>query len=276
MDTRPIGLFDSGAGGLHVASAVHELLPAERLVYLADTARLPFGARPPAELRAIAAELAAELLARGAKVVVVACNSAESAAWDQLAASVPVPLVGVIGPAAEAAMAATSSGRIGLIGTKATVAGGAYARALAGREAVLVARAAPALGELLHRPGQPERLMAAVDAAVRPLLAAGIDTLILGCTAYPLAEDLVRAAVGPGVTLVSSAGPTAAAVAGALAGAGLAAPADQADQAGGHEILASGDLAAFAPLARAVARFEARLLPLWLSPAARPAGRPGP
>jgi glutamate racemase len=275
-DTRPIGLFDSGAGGLHVASAVHELLPAERLVYVADTARLPFGPRPPAELRAIAAELAAELLARGAKLLVVACNSAESAAWDslrdQLAATAPVPVVGVIGPAAGAALAATRNGRIGLIGTEATVAGGAYQRALArlapGREVTLLARAAPALGELLHRPGPPERLLAAVSEAVGPLLAAGIDTLILGCTAYPLAEDLVRAAAGPGVTLVSSAGPTAAAVAEALAGAGLAAPG--AGPGGGHEVLVSGDLAAFEPLARAVARFEASVRPLGLSPAARP------
>ena len=268
-DRRAIGLFDSGAGGLHVATAVNAALPRERLVYLADTARLPYGPRPPAEIRRFALELAGALLRRDVKLLVVACNSAESAAWDELVRWSPVPLVGVIGPAVDAALAATRSGVLGLIGTEATIAGGAYQRAVAGRAAGvsvrLHARAAPALGELLHRPVPDAEVRAAVRAAVEPLRREGIDTLILGCTAYPMAEAVVRDELGAEVAVVSSAGPTAAAVLAMVSDRRLAAPAGL--PADGHEVLVTGDVAAFAPLAAAVARFPAAVRSLDGDPA---------
>ena len=265
-DRRAVGMFDSGAGGLHAATAVNAVLPSERLVYVADTARLPYGPRPPAEIRGFALELAGELVRRGVKLLVVACNSAESAAWDELLAWSPVPVVGVIGPAVDAALAATRSGVVGLIGTEATVGGGAYQRAVErasrahGAGVRLHARAAPALGELLHRPVPDLEVRAAVRAAVEPLRRAGIDTLILGCTAYPMAGAVVRQELGPEVAVVSSAGPTAAAVLAELSGRSLLARAPSAPT--GHEILVTGDVTAFRPLAEAVAGFPATITSL--------------
>jgi glutamate racemase len=242
-DPRPIGMFDSGAGGLTVARAVLDALPAERLLYVADTARLPYGPRPAAEVRGFAVELAGRLLDRGAKLVVVACNSADSVALDTLAATLPVPVVGVVAPTAAAAATATRTGVVGLIGTEMTVGSGSYEAALAGTGVELHAAACPELGVLVHTGTPAEELRAVIRRRVVPLAGYGIDTLVLGCTAYPLAERRLADELGDQITLVSSAEPVAAAVRAALEADGLlAAPLPSPVPS---EIMVTGDPAAF-------------------------------
>jgi glutamate racemase len=205
----PVAVFDSGVGGLTVLHECLVSLPHEDFLYLGDTARFPYGDRGADELRAFASELAGILLGRGAKLLVVACNSATAAALPALEEELAgeVPLVAVVKPESKLAAAATNSGRVGLIATPATVNSGAYARALAAAapEAELHAVASAELAPLIQEGGEVDhRTLACVEGACRPLKQAGVDTVILGCTHYPLVRPVLQRELGRGVTIVSS------------------------------------------------------------------------
>ncbi|HKE97554.1 MAG TPA: glutamate racemase [Actinomycetes bacterium] len=227
MDTRPIGVFDSGVGGLTVARAVIDLLPHESVLYFGDTARGPYGPRPLDEVRRFATEILELLLAERVKLVVVACNSASAAALDELRAGAPVPVVDVIEPAVRAAVRLTRNRRVGVIGTTATIASGRYPRSVAAthENVALLSQACPRLVEFVER-GEttgPEILTVA-GGYLAPLLEAGIDTLILGCTHYPLLTGVIGYLAGPDVFLVDSAEWTARDVFAELTRADLHAP----------------------------------------------------
>ncbi|MBI4261747.1 MAG: glutamate racemase [Actinobacteria bacterium] len=216
-DPRPIGIFDSGVGGLTVARAVLEDLPREPIVYVGDTARCPYGPRPLEEIRRFGLEIAAYLLSRDVKALVVACNAITVAAFDDIVRLADgVPVVGVIEPGVRAAVGATRNRRIGLIGTVATVDSGVYQRtlerAVAGGPArvELLSRPCPLFVEFVERgdTASPE-LLEIAEGYLAPLREAGVDTLILGCTHYPLLRGLIAHVMGREVTLVSSAEETA-------------------------------------------------------------------
>ena len=212
MDDRPIGMFDSGVGGLTVARALIDLLPYENLVYVGDTARGPFGPLPLETVRRYAFEIIHDLTARDVKLVVVACNTATAAALAPARAQFRVPLVGVIEPGVRAAIRATRNGRIGVVGTVGTVASGAYdAAAEATRSGVqLFSTACPRFVEFVES-GQLDgsEVRAAAAGYLEPLRAAGVDTLVLGCTHYPLLARVIADAIGRDVVLISSADETA-------------------------------------------------------------------
>ena len=205
----PVAVFDSGVGGLTVLHECLVSLPHEDFVYLGDTARFPYGDRRADQLHGFARELAAILLERGAKLLVVACNSATAAALPALRAELEgrVPVVGVVTPESRLAAAASRNGRVGLIATPATVASGAYARALreAAPEAELHAVASAELAPLIQEGGEvDDRVVSCVEGLCRPLKRAGVDTVILGCTHYPLVKPVLQRALGRGVSIVSS------------------------------------------------------------------------
>ncbi|HEX6208559.1 MAG TPA: glutamate racemase [Actinomycetota bacterium] len=249
-DARAIGMFDSGVGGLTVARSVLDLLPREPLVYYGDTARAPYGPRPLDEIRAFSREIAAYLLHRDVKILVVACNSVEVAAIEDVTAEAGVPVVGVIDPGVRAAARVTRSGRIGVIGTEATIASGAYQRAADrhGIDARLVARACPSFVPFVERGDTTsEELLQAARGYLEPVRDAGVDTLILGCTHYPLLAGMIRMVMGPDVVLISSAEETARDVYAALVRD------DRLREEPGpprHEFLCSGDPDRFRELGR--------------------------
>ena len=205
----PVAVFDSGVGGLTVLHECLVSLPHEDFLYLGDTARFPYGDRSADELRAFASELAGILLDRGAKLLVVACNSATSAAVPALEEELRqrVPLVAVVRPESKLAAAATQTGKVGLIATPATVNSGAYAKALAEEapQAELHAVASAELAPLIQEGGEVDhRTLACVEGACRPLKQAQVDTVILGCTHYPLVRPVLQRELGRGVAIVSS------------------------------------------------------------------------
>jgi glutamate racemase len=207
-DARPIGVFDSGIGGLTVVKALRNLLPQEQIVYLGDTARVPYGSRSPSTVERYSLEIANMLMERNAKVVVVACNTVSSVALPKLEQNVPVDVVGVIRPGAEAAVNESRTGHIGVIGTRATIRSGAYERTLKSLKpsVQVISRACPLLVPLieeglLHDPVTDQMITRYVE----PLLAEGIDTLVLGCTHYPLLMDAMRRQFGDNIALVDSA-----------------------------------------------------------------------
>jgi glutamate racemase len=207
--TLPVAVFDSGVGGLTVLHECLVSLPHEDFLYLGDTARFPYGDRAPEELLGFARELAGILLERGAKLLVVACNSATAAALPVLRKELElrVPVVGVVRPESRLAAAATRNGRVGLIATPATVSSGAYARALAAEApgAELHTVASAELAPLIQKGGDVDhRVLTCVEGACRPLKRAGVDTVILGCTHYPLVKPVLQRELGRGVTVVSS------------------------------------------------------------------------
>jgi glutamate racemase len=211
-DPRPIGMFDSGVGGLTVARAVLDLLPHEPLIYFGDTGRAPYGPRDPGEIRRFALEIAEYLVSREVKMLVVACNAVESSGIEHVTDAAGIPVLGVIDPGVRAAIAATRNGRIGLIGTKATVESGSYDRAVArtARDVRLVPQACPAFVEFVERGDtSSSELLAHAREYLAPLRASGVDTLILGCTHYPLLSGLLQHVIGPDVVLISSAEETA-------------------------------------------------------------------
>jgi glutamate racemase len=240
-DPRSIGVFDSGVGGLTVARAIIEQLPHEPLVYVGDTARFPYGPKPMEEIRRYALEIADFLVHREVKMLVVACNSVEVSAIDEIAQRARIPVVGVIDPGARAAVRVTRNARVGLIGTQATVSSGAYDRAIVatGAQVGLRSVACPAFVEHVERGDttSPE-LREAARGYLLPLMEEGIDTLILGCTHYPLLSGLLQHELGPDVILVSSAEETAKDVYAGLLDRGLlrddATPPE-------HEFLSTGD-----------------------------------
>ena len=239
----PVAVFDSGVGGLTVLHECLVSLPHEDFLYLGDTARFPYGDRTPEELLGFARELAGILLGRGAKLLVVACNSATAAALPALRGELDgrVPVVGVVAPESRLAATATRTGRVGLLATPATVGSGAYARALAeaAPEAELHAVASAELAPLIQEGGEvDERVVVCVDGLCRPLRAAGVDTVILGCTHYPLVRPVLQRALGRGVTIVSSGEAIASEVDSRLRAAGVA---NDEGRRGDYRFLASGD-----------------------------------
>ncbi|MDP9341928.1 MAG: glutamate racemase [Actinomycetota bacterium] len=223
-DARPIGVFDSGSGGLTVARAILDSHPGESLLYVGDTARFPYGPRSLEEIRGYALEIAAYLVGRNVKMLVVACNSIEVAAIEEVTRAAGLPVVGVIDPGVRAAVRATHNGRVGLIGTEATVRSGAYERAVArtGQDIRLVSQACPVFVEYVERGDTAsEELFGIARDYLAPLQAAGVDTLILGCTHYPLLAGLISFVMGPDVRLISSAEETAKDVFATLLRAGL-------------------------------------------------------
>ncbi|MFM7693309.1 MAG: glutamate racemase [Actinomycetota bacterium] len=216
----PIGMFDSGVGGLTVLHAVMVRLPHEDVVYVGDTGRFPYGPRTRDELIAYARELTGILVQRGAKIVVVACNSATAAALPTLQRECPVPVLGVVTPEARAAVQATRARRIGVLATEATVASGRYAEAIhdldAGVEVVQVA--CPGLAEAIQG-GEPysERTLELAQAACAPLHEAGVDTVVLGCTHYPLIRHMLQRELGADVQTIAAAEELAEEIAATLA-----------------------------------------------------------
>jgi glutamate racemase len=216
VDSRPIGVFDSGVGGLTVLHECLVTMPAEDFVYLGDHARLPYGPRPLEEIRRFAYEIASYLEGQGVKLIVVACNAATSAALPALQESLSVPVVGVITPEAYAAVRTTRNRRIGLLATQATVTAGRYEALVHTLDAGVrfSAVACPDLVPLIEAGAQT---VDAVRGYAAPLQAAGCDTVILGCTHYPLIRPVFERVFGRDVTLVFSAGETAREVADTLA-----------------------------------------------------------
>ena len=205
----PVAVFDSGVGGLTVLHECLVSLPHEDFLYLGDTARFPYGDRAPDQLAEFARELAGILLDRGAKLLVVACNSATSAALPALREELErqVPVVAVVRPESRLAAAATTNQRVGLIATPATVKSGAYTEALADEapQAELHAVASAELAPLIQEGGEVDhRTLACVEGACRPLKQAQVDTVILGCTHYPLVRPVLQRELGRRVTIVSS------------------------------------------------------------------------
>jgi glutamate racemase len=209
---RPIGVFDSGVGGLTVLHELLVLLPQEDFLYLGDTARFPFGERAPAELERFAIELAEELLKRRAKLLVVACNAATSAALPalrrrMLETTLGVDVLGVVRPEAMRAVAATRTGRIGLLATPTTVTSGAYEEAVSAIDphVSLYAVACPGLAAIIQEGREFDAdTVEIVRESCAPLRDAGVDTVILGCTHYPLIGKMLQRMLGPGVTLITS------------------------------------------------------------------------
>lgn len=202
---RPIGVFDSGVGGLTVVAALRRRLPGESIVYLGDTARLPYGTKSAATVRRYTASNVEFLLEHDVKAVVLACNTASALALDGLES--PVPLWGVVEPGAELA-ARTSRGRVGIVATESTVASGAYSRALAARRPGLeiVTQSCPLFVPLVEEGWCDDPVTRQIaERYLAPLVEAEIDTLVLGCTHYPLLSPLLSEIVGPGVRLVDSA-----------------------------------------------------------------------
>src|SRR6059036_188191 len=207
-DPRPIGVFDSGIGGLTVVKALRDLLPNEDICYLGDTARVPYGPKSPETVQRYAMELAEMLMRKNAKVLVVACNTVSSVALPLLAKKFPVPMVGVIEPGARAALQATRNRHIGVIGTRATIRSGAYEKALsaAASNVRVSSRACPLLVPLIEEGLLDDDVTDRVIVRyLEPLLADGIDTLVLGCTHYPLLSAAIARVLGRGITLVDSA-----------------------------------------------------------------------
>ena len=228
----PVGVFDSGVGGLTVLHELLVSLPAEDYVYLGDTAHFPYGDRTQEELRSFSVQIADHLLAQGAKLLVVACNSASAAALEtleeHLAQTAPnIDVIGVLRPAAQLAVVASRTGRIGLLATPATVQNGAYARAVAAADphVHLESVACPDLAGIIQS-GFPfdEQVLDTVRAYCTPLLEADVDTVILGSTHYPLCAPMLQRMLGRGVTLVSAGAGVARSVERALSARGLLNP----------------------------------------------------
>jgi glutamate racemase len=206
MDDAPIGIFDSGVGGLTVARAIGDQLPRESLVYVGDTLHSPYGPKPIADVRRYSLEVLDSLVAQGVKMLVIACNTASAAVLRDARERYDVPVVEVIGPAVRTAMSSTRNGRVGVIGTEGTIGSGVYQDMLGVNDALTVfTRACPRFVEFVEAgvTGSPE-VLAVAEEYLAPLRAAGIDTLVLGCTHYPFLKGAIGYVMGDGVSLVSS------------------------------------------------------------------------
>ncbi len=250
---RPIGIFDSGFGGLTVARALFDLMPTEDYVYIGDTGRYPYGSKPLDEVRVFAAELAHSLIEDfGAKAIVVACNTATAAGLDDLRSEVDVPIIDVVDPGSAALVSATRSGRVGVIGTVGTISSGAYVQAVNATardrrlEVELTSAACPGFVEFVER-GQVtgDEVTVLAERLLAPVRAAGVDTLLLGCTHYPFLGRTISEVMGPEVVLVSSADETAFASKHRLGEAGLL---RGGDGTGSRRFLSSGDVDSFREL----------------------------
>lgn len=253
MDARPIGIFDSGVGGLTVARAIIDQLPNESIIYVGDTANSPYGTKSISEVRSLALEVMDQLVASGVKLLVIACNSASAAvlrdARERYTEKLGVPVVEVIQPAVRSAVATSRNRKVGVIGTTATISSRAYEDAFAAAvDFEITSAACPAFVDYVERgiTSGPELLAAAED-YLEPIRRAGVDTLVLGCTHYPLLQAALAYVMGEGVNLVSSADETAKDVFRVLTQHALLAPEDSAVT---HQFFATGDEAEFANLAR--------------------------
>ncbi|MCW1803915.1 glutamate racemase [Brachybacterium squillarum] len=209
--SAPIGVFDSGVGGLTVARAILDQLPGEEILYIGDTAHTPYGPRPIAEVRALALDIMDSLVERDVKMLVIACNTASAAVLRDARERYDVPVVEVIQPAVRRAVAATRNGKVGIIGTRATISSRAYDDAFAAAPALDITSAAcPRFVEFVER-GEisGDEVVEVAEEYLSPVKAAGVDTLVLGCTHYPMLAGPIRLVMGPEVTLVSSAEETA-------------------------------------------------------------------
>lgn len=206
VNELPIGVFDSGVGGLTVARAIRDILPHESMIYVGDTARTPYGPRPIAEVRQFALEMLDGLVEQGVKMLVIACNTASAAMLRDAHERYDVPVVEVIGPTVRSAMSITRNHRVGLIGTRGTIQSRVYDDLFAMRpEITLDAAACPRFVELVEAglTSGPE-VLAVAKTYLAPLLEQRIDTLVLGCTHYPFLRGAIGQVMGPGVALVSS------------------------------------------------------------------------
>jgi glutamate racemase len=247
----PIGIFDSGVGGLTVARAVMDQLPAEQIVYVGDTAHGPYGPLKIADIRRHALAIGDDLVARGVKLLVIACNTASAACLADARERYPVPVVEVVLPAVRRAVAATRNGRIGVIGTQATIASGAYTDAFAAaRDVEVTAVPCPRFVDFVERGMTSGRqVLGLAQSYLEPLQRAEVDTVVLGCTHYPLLTGVLQIVLGPDVSLVSSADETAKEVVRTLMQRDLARePTDPAPPL--HEFLATGDPEPFRRLGR--------------------------
>lgn len=209
MDQRAIGVFDSGMGGLTTVRELERRLPHEDIIYFGDTGRVPYGSRSPETILRYARQDVAFLRTFDLKAIVIACGTVSSIALDQLTQECPMPVIGVVEPAARAAAKASRNGKVGLIGTKGTIASGAYVRALQALrpDVEVTARACPLFVPLVEngrfRKGDP-LVELVVAEYLEPFQKAGVDTMILGCTHYPLLMEAIESYMGAGVTLISS------------------------------------------------------------------------
>lgn len=227
MTWKSIGIFDSGVGGLTVLREIMQVLPQEDTLYFGDTARVPYGTKSPETVTRYAGEIASFLFKRDIKLLVVACNTASAVALPALKRQLSIPVVGVIEPGARRAVEVTRSGRIGVIGTAGTIRSSAYTRAIKRlkHDAEVITCACPLFVPLAEE-GWVDNQVARLTAQtyLQELKEAGVDTLVLGCTHYPLLKPLIAAAMGPNVTLVDSAEETARTVAAILGEKGLLRP----------------------------------------------------
>jgi glutamate racemase len=211
-DGRPIGVFDSGLGGLTVMRALIDLLPDEHLLYFGDTGRFPYGPKPSEEVLKYSLQISEWLVERNVKMIVVACNSAAAAALEQLQTRLDVPVLGVIDPGMRAAARVTENRRVGVIGTVGTIASGAYQRAARSVDPTLelTCAACPGFVEFVESGDvASDQVYVLAERLLAPVRAAGVDTLVLGCTHYPLLARTIGDVMGSDVVLVSSADETA-------------------------------------------------------------------
>ncbi|MEI7659880.1 MAG: glutamate racemase [Actinomycetes bacterium] len=250
MSNAPIGIFDSGVGGLTVARAILDQLPNESTIYIGDTARGPYGPRPLAQVREFALETLDFLVDQGVKALVIACNTASAAMLRDARERYSIPVIEVIQPAVRRAVAATRSGHIGVIGTNATIDSKAYLDAFAAAPQLeITSIACPLFVEFVER-GETSgsEITKIARQYLEPIMKAKVDTLVLGCTHYPLLTGVISYVVGEGVTLVSSAEETAKDLYRTLVESNLL----RANQSSAptHKFLATGDAQAFESLAR--------------------------
>lgn len=251
-NSRAIGLFDSGVGGLTVSRVVNKILPAEAIIYYGDTAHVPYGQRSAEELLGFADKIVSFLAGQGVKYIIFACNTNSALSLPVLAKKYPLPMIGLIKPGVAEALQVTRNGRVGVIATEATVRSGAYEKEIKRQNSSIevYSQAAPLLVPLVEA---GELDTPAVAAAVRqylaPLRQAGIDTLILGCTHYPFLAGLMAQEIGPGVQLVDPAMSTVREAAGEMSRLGLLSPSGICPE---HRFFVSGDPQVFQNIARQI------------------------
>jgi glutamate racemase len=249
-DNRPIGVFDSGIGGLTVVRELIRQLPTESIHYFGDTARVPYGPKSPDTVRRYSSEITSFLMNEGVKAIVVACNTATAHALQSLREALPVPVIGVIGPGARAAVAASRGGTIGVIGTRGTIASGAYERAIHALvpDARVIATPCPLFVPLVEE-GWTRTDAARLIATeyLSPMLEQGMDTLVLGCTHYPLLKPMLGEMLGDSIALIDSARETASETGGVLEREGISAGPGATPE---YRFMASDDPAQFLTLGK--------------------------
>jgi glutamate racemase len=258
----PLGVFDSGLGGLTVLRSMIDLLPHEHIVYFGDTGRFPYGPKPATDVEQYALVIGELVVERGARLIVVACNSAEAAGLGALQEKLPVPVIGVIEPGMRAAARATRSGRVGVIGTVGTIGSGAYQRAATAVDAgiQLTCAACPGFVEFVEAGDvDSDQVHVLAERLLAPLRDVSVDTLVLGCTHYPLLARTIGNVMGPDVVLVSSADETAFAVRELLG----VPPAGRDVPAGTHTFVTSGDVEMFRTLGARFLGPEVDLVEAW-------------